>query len=68
MSLGSGFECLLCTQNRTRSVFSWAWCHLPVIPALGRLKQEDGEFKAGLGYTLKPIFLKKKKKKEKGGL
>jgi hypothetical protein len=26
------------------------WCHTSVIPALRRLKQEDYEFKASLGY------------------
>jgi hypothetical protein len=26
-----------------------SWC-TPVIPAFGRLRQEDYEFKAGLGY------------------
>jgi hypothetical protein len=34
-----------------------------VIPALGRLRQEDGEFKAILGYTVIP-YLKKKLNKQ----
>jgi hypothetical protein len=29
---------------------NWAWWHTPVIPALGRLRQEDREFKSSLGY------------------
>jgi hypothetical protein len=32
----------------------WEWWYTPVVPALGRLKQEDGEFKASLGYVVKP--------------
>jgi hypothetical protein len=33
--------------------------HTPVIPALGRLRQEGQEFEASLGYTAIP-YLKKK--------
>jgi hypothetical protein len=32
---------------------SWSWWFIPVIPALGKLKQEDGEFKVMLGVWLK---------------
>jgi hypothetical protein len=32
-----------------------------VVPTLRRLRQEYGEFKASLGYTVKP-YLKKKRK------
>lgn len=28
----------------------WAWCYTPVIPAVRRLRQEDGEFEASLDY------------------
>jgi hypothetical protein len=34
---------------------------MPIIPALGRLKQENGEFKVSLGYTERP-YLKKQNK------
>jgi hypothetical protein len=45
-------------QNKKNS---WArWC-TPIIPALGRLRQEDHEFKASLGYTQKPCLKKRKK-------
>lgn len=36
----------------------------PITPALGRLRQEDYEFEARLGYKASP-FLKKKKKIQK---
>jgi hypothetical protein len=32
--------------------------HTTVIPALGRLGQEDPDFKASLGYTVRPCFKK----------
>jgi hypothetical protein len=39
---------------------SQAWCCIYVIPALGKLRQEDGEFKVSLGYIVRR-YLKKKK-------
>jgi hypothetical protein len=38
---------------------SWVWWHTYVILVLERLKQEDGEVKANLGYIVRP-FLEKK--------
>jgi hypothetical protein len=45
-------------------ISSWAWWCTPVFPVLGRLRQEDCEFQASLGYTER-LSLKKKKKKRK---
>jgi hypothetical protein len=46
-------------------VLSWMWCHMPVIPAVGRLKQENCEFEASLGYVVRP-YLKNKHKNYAG--
>jgi hypothetical protein len=39
-----------------------AWWYTPMIPTLGRLGQEDQEFKVSLNYILRPSLKKKKKK------
>jgi hypothetical protein len=36
--------------------------HTPVIPALGRLRQEDLKFKASLVYIVKPCLKNPKEK------
>jgi hypothetical protein len=41
---------------------SQVWWYMPVISALRRLRQEDGEFKASLGYTAGPSLKKLNKK------
>jgi hypothetical protein len=38
---------------------SRVWHCTPIIPALRKVRQEDCEFKASLGYTAKPCFKKK---------
>jgi hypothetical protein len=43
---------------------SWVWWWAPVSSALGRLRQEDHEFKAGLGDIV-ISYLKKEKKERK---
>jgi hypothetical protein len=35
---------------------------MPVIPALGRLRQEDGKFKDRLGYVVRPCLSVKKRR------
>jgi hypothetical protein len=37
----------------------WHWWCKPEIPTLGRLRQEDGEFKDSLGYKTKPCLKKR---------
>jgi hypothetical protein len=37
------------------------WQHVSIIPALWKLRQEDLEFKASLGYIVSSSVKKKKK-------
>jgi hypothetical protein len=37
------------------------WWHIPVIPAFGNWRQEDGEFKASLSYIATTVFNKRRK-------
>jgi hypothetical protein len=39
---------------------SLAWWHMTVIPALGRLRQDDHEVKDSLVYIVRPCLKKKK--------
>jgi hypothetical protein len=43
----------------------WAWWSRPVIPVLGRQRQEDGKFKARLSYTVRPRKKRKEGRKER---
>jgi hypothetical protein len=38
---------------------SWVWWYTSVIPALGRLRQENHEFQGSLGYIARPYVKKK---------
>jgi hypothetical protein len=42
----------------------WAWQYMPIIPALGRLRQEDHKLETSLGYTVS-LCLKKKSTSKK---
>jgi hypothetical protein len=60
--------------NVRKATISWAWWHMPLIPALGRQRQVNflvrgqpglqSEFQDSQGYTEKPCLEKKKKKEE----
>jgi hypothetical protein len=41
------------------------WWLSSIIPALGRLKQEDHEFEASLNYIVRPCFKTKRKERKK---
>jgi hypothetical protein len=52
----------LCTSNAKVNLKPDMVVHI-VIPALGRLRQEEHEFDANLGYIVKPCLKKPKEKK-----
>lgn len=31
---------------------NWAWCHMTLIPALGKLRQKNIQFEASLSYMV----------------
>ena len=37
------------------------WCLTSIIPAFGKLRQENCEFEVSLEYTVRPYFLRGKK-------
>jgi hypothetical protein len=37
-----------------KNLRSWVWWCTPVIPAFGRLRQENGEFQCSLGCIVRP--------------
>lgn len=39
----------------------------PVVPTLGRLREEDYGFETGLGYNVRPCLKKKRERKEERG-
>jgi hypothetical protein len=51
-------------QSTRLSTEGWAWLYILIIPALGKLRQEDREFKGTLGCTGSPCLKQNKKKKQ----
>jgi hypothetical protein len=52
-------ECISKHHNEQGMV---AWC-IPVIPALRKLRLEDGEFKANLNFIVRPCLKNNKNKR-----
>jgi hypothetical protein len=42
--------------KQPNSLGCWLWWCTPVIVALGRLRHEDCELKANVGYTVRPYL------------
>jgi hypothetical protein len=53
--LRSGTKCVF-----TNPYASWVWWHASVIPALGRLKQEDDKFEGNLSTLVRLCLIKTK--------
>jgi hypothetical protein len=51
VALSSNAILLKCISKM--AILSRAWWHTPIIPALRGLRQEDLEFEARLGYTVR---------------
>jgi hypothetical protein len=49
-------------ENLRKSIYlwlekenSWIWSYTSIIPAPGRLRQENGEFEASMGYVARSL-------------
>lgn len=51
----------ICNSEKKQSFCVWQWHHMPIIPALLRLKQEDWKLKTNLFYKARPCFNKNKR-------
>jgi hypothetical protein len=45
---------------RLKNIFGLVWWYIPMIPALGRQRQEGLKFQNGLEYTARPCLKKQK--------
>jgi hypothetical protein len=59
----SWFYYVFIIKNKNKTGSCWAWWHKPLVPALGRQRQEGlCEFKASQGYSEKPCLKTKQNK------
>jgi hypothetical protein len=55
-------------QNENTKPLLVVWWHMPIIPALGRLRQKDSEFEVILDYIVRTCLKKNKKRKKRKSL
>jgi hypothetical protein len=59
-------SCQIVKMSSQMTVFPfWTWWYMPVMPAFGRLRQEDHKLEATLGYIARPCLKTKQQNNKK---